>query len=92
MFLSLRLLNKVILSVKDLSTFQEINVSAFKRIGINFLIIACLSTIEFWDFGPVSKTGIKIDFHFFIIALLAFVVAEIFKEGNQLKQENELTI
>ena len=78
--------------VLNLETFKTTNVQAFHRIGIYCLIISGLSWITMWVFGNYHVSGFHIDFDFLIIALLAFIFAEIFKEGNQLMEENKLTV
>ncbi|WP_295177856.1 DUF2975 domain-containing protein [uncultured Christiangramia sp.] len=78
--------------VLNLETFKTTNVQAFHRIGIYCLIISGLSWITMWVFGDYHVSGFHIDFDFLIIALLAFIFAEIFKEGNQLMEENKLTV
>ncbi len=53
------------------------------------MILTSYSVIRF-ESGIQSK--LSIDFIPLIYALLAFIMAEIFKEGSVLKQENDLTI
>ena len=93
MFMALRLFGKVITSVKNRKTFEEINVYAFKRIGIYCFIIGIISSYDYYDFETQFKlTRISLNLTFYIIALIALVLSEIFKEGNQLKLESDLTI
>lgn len=92
-FMSLRLFEKVAASVRNLKTFEKVNTYAFKRIGVYCFIIGLISCFDYFDFETQFwLTRISINVHFFIFSLLAFVLAEIFKEGNLLKQENDLTV
>ena len=92
-FMSIRLFGKVIASVKNRKTFENINAFAFKRIGIYCFIIGIISSYDYYDFETQYKlTRISLNLTFYIIALIAFVLSEIFKEGNKLKLESDLTI
>ena len=92
-FMSIRLFGKVIASVKNRKTFENINAFAFKRIGIYCFIIGITSSYDYYDFETQYKlTRISLNLTFFIIALIALVLSEIFKEGNKLKLESDLTI
>ena len=92
-FISLRLFGKVIASVKNRKTFEKINAFAFKRIGIYCFIIGIISSYDYYDFETQFKlTRISLNLTFYIIALIALVLSEIFKEGNKLKLESDLTI
>ncbi|MDR5589149.1 DUF2975 domain-containing protein [Christiangramia sp. SM2212] len=92
MYLSIQQFQKVLESVENFETFKTTNVLAFRRIGIYCLIISGLSWITLWDFDNYHVRRFSIEFDFLIIALLCFIFAEIFKEGNQLMEENQLTI
>lgn len=91
-YLSISQFQKVLKSVKSFKTFKTTNVRAFRKIGIYCVIITGLSWVTDWDFDNYHVSRFSIDFDFLIIALLAFIFAEIFKEGNQLMEENQLTI
>ncbi|HKJ48540.1 MAG TPA: DUF2975 domain-containing protein, partial [Christiangramia sp.] len=82
----------VLTSVKNFKTFRTTNVRAFRKIGIYCLFLSVLSGIADWDFGNYHVSRISLDFDFLVISLLSFIFAEIFKEGNQLMRENQLTI
>ena len=92
MYLAIKQFQNVLKSVENLETFKTTNVQAFQKIGVYCLIISGLSWITMWDFGNYHVSGFHLDFDFLIIALLAFIFAEIFKEGNQLMEENKLTV
>tara|TARA_R100000655_G_C2909534_1_gene180321 strand:+ start:165 stop:620 length:456 start_codon:yes stop_codon:yes gene_type:complete len=79
-------------SVRTRKTFKKANVSSFRRIGIYCIALSILLGVSDWDFGNYHTSTLSIDFTVLIIALLAFIFAEIFKEGNQLMEENKLTV
>lgn len=91
-FLSLKEFQKIIESVKHLKTFQQDNVNSFRRIGKYAFIIFIVSSFTFMTYLDATSSGFQISFTPLILMLLAFIMAEIFKEGNNLKQENDLTI
>lgn len=83
---------KVIGSVKELKTFQETNVLSFRKIGkyvLIIFIITCYSALTFQN-GRIS--GFYFTPNLLVLSLLAYIMAEIFKEGNNLEEENKLTV
>jgi hypothetical protein len=91
-YLSINQFKKVLKSVSKLETFQRTNVRAFRKIGYYCLLIAGLSFFSYLEFNYYSKNSISIPLNILLIALLAFILAEIFKEGNNLMEENQLTV
>ena len=91
-FLAISQFKNILNSVRFRKTFKKANVIAFRRIGIYCIALSIISGVSDWDFGNYHVSGFHIDFDFLIIALLAFIFAEIFKEGNQLMEENKLTV
>ncbi len=95
---------KIIKSVKNIQTFQKRNVQSLKKIGKYFILIAIVSFFYFITYCQETqvaetyrtirgfRTGFNINFTTIFIAIIAFIFAEIFKEGNKLYQENQLTI
>lgn len=92
LYLSINQFRRVLKSVRKLETFHQTNVRAFKKIGSYCLIISGLSIFNYWEFNDYAKSSISISFNILFIALIAFILAEIFKEGNNLMEENQLTI
>lgn len=91
-FLCIKEFQNVIESVKEIKTFQKRNVSSFTRIGNYLLIIfilMCYSSITF-EQGGISS--LNISFTLLIPSLIAYIMAEIFKEGSKLSEENKLTV
>ena len=83
---------KIMLSVKSLKTFNSSNSRLFRKIGIYIIIVILLTSYSVLRFEDGIQTKMVIDFVPLTYALLAFILAQIFKEGSILKQENELTI
>lgn len=91
-FLSTKEFQKIMESVKNLKTFQNNNVTSFRKIGKYIFIIFILSSFNFIQFEQGGKSQIHLSLTPLLFMLTAFILAEIFKEGNSLKQENDLTI
>ena len=92
LFLSINQFITVLKSVRELETFHQTNVEAFKKIGKYFIIIGALSIFDYWEFNNYAVSSFSISLNIFFIALIAFILAEVFKEGNNLLEENQLTI
>ena len=92
MFLSITEFQKIMQSVKNLNTFQKNNVRSFRKIGKYLFIIFLLSSYFKLRFQQGVMTNFSLNFTPLIFMLIAFILAEIFKEGNLLQQENDLTI
>ncbi len=92
LFLSFHQFKKILKSVRKLKTFHQTNVTAFKKIGNYCLFVGALSVFSYWEFGDVAKVSFSIPFNILFIALISFILAEIFKEGNNLMEENKLTV
>ena len=92
MFLCVWEFQKVIKSVKDIKTFGKNNVQSFRRIGRLLIGYAILTSYTSFRFEDGGFKGVSIPFTVMFLILFAFIMAEIFKEGVMLKEENELTI
>lgn len=82
----------IIESIRSLKTFREENVRNFRTIGIYFLIWLIWSLPDLSISDGQTGFSLSISFNYAIWALVCFVLAEIFAEGNRLMQENQLTI
>ena len=86
----------VITSVKKMETFKKNNALAFKRIGIYLLIFFLITA--FWSIEySISDThhehrSTHLSFTPLLMMLFTFIMAEIFKEGHKISEENELTV
>ena len=91
-YLIIHQFGKVIKSVKELRTFHQTNIIAFKKIGKYCLFIFFLSIFNYWKIGDFSRASISIYFSPLFFAIFSFILSEIFTEGNNITQENQLTI
>ena len=92
LYLSINQFRTVLKSVRKLETFHQTNVTAFKKIGNYCLLIGGLSVFNYWKFSNHAISSFSIPFIILFVALISFILAEIFKEGNNLVEENQLTI
>jgi len=92
MFLILRAFETIMLSVKTLHTFSSRNAKLFRKIGIYIIVVTILISYTVLRFESGSQTIAHLSLTPVIYMLLAFVMAEIFKEGENLRAENDLTI
>ncbi|WP_035479288.1 DUF2975 domain-containing protein [Gelidibacter mesophilus] len=92
LFFSIREFQKIIKSVKNLATFQNMNFKSFRRIGQYVFIYFLLSSFYSYEFGFNSYIGFIPSLTPLTVTLVAFIMAEIFKEGNLLMEDKELTI
>lgn len=92
LFLIVSEFQKIIQSVKKLNTFQNENIKSFRKIGNYLIIYLFISSFHFFLFEKSAITGISISFSVLGFIIFSFIMAEIFREGMNLKNENHLTI
>lgn len=92
MFLIFRAFEAVMLSVKTLNTFSNGNVKRFRHIGVYIIFVTILTSYTVLRFENGDQSSSYVSFTPVICTLLAFIMAEIFKEGEHLRAENDLTI
>lgn len=83
-------LRRIFKSVVDNTPFIHRNVTSLKRIGLASVIIGIVFVTKAYFF-TTFLTAIVI-FVFFMASLFCFVLADVFEEAIQHKQENDLTI
>ncbi len=91
-YLCVKEFQKVVESVKEIKTFQKVNVSSFKKIGKYLLILSVLIGYSFFTFQEGGKSSFHIPFTPLVLSLVAYIMAAIFKEGNHLLEEYKLTV
>lgn len=91
-FMSIRAFEMIMLSVKTLKTFSSSNSKLFRKIGQYIIFITILTSYSVIRFESGVQTRLTVEFTPLIYALLSFIMAEIFKEGQSLREENDLTI
>lgn len=79
---------KVSRSIKNLRTFTVGNVKAFRNISLfTFLIFS----VQLITITP-EKFSFSLSLSPLVAAAFAYILAEVFKEGQQLLEDNELTV
>lgn len=87
-----RLIQSVLGSVKDLSTFQVENIRTFRMMGISFLIMFLLDLFSLTP-GPSDLTlTFSLSLTNLALAAAAFLLGEVFREGHELYEQNRLMI
>lgn len=83
---------KVLKSVEQLQAFQLRNVEAFRKIGKYTSFVFILSSVSLVVAQQSFKFGLAFQQTPLLVMLAAFILAEIFREGNRLHQEEQLTV
>lgn len=83
---------QVIHSIELQSTFSHENYFRIKRLAVYVLSLGLIDLFILNEILGKWKVSFSIDFYPFIGALLLFILAEVFNEGIQLKEENDLTV
>jgi len=88
----------VIESVKRVNTFRTENIRSFKKMSKYLLFIFLLLSFRYASFSAASSnyegtsSELQISFTCLALMLFALIMSEIFKEGNKLSMDNQLTI
>lgn len=90
-FMILQTALKVIRSISSLETFRVENIQSFRQMGKYFLLWF-LVAVPIIKQSYVFRIGVDLNLKYAVFALICFVLAEIFSEGNKLMEENKLTI
>ena len=82
----------IIESVRTVHSFRNRNVQSFRRIGKCIFIYFILTS--FWIvIVPQGRFyGFYLNFTPLVLMLIAYILGEVFKEGNNLFEENKLTV
>lgn len=91
LIIALELFIKIIKSIKSLKTFSENTSKYFKKIAVILFLCFILSLIDVVK----TETGFTIryafEFYYIMLGFFCIVLSEVFKEGNKLWEENQLT-
>lgn len=90
--LILHQISQLISSVKALETFRESNCTTFRKIGRYCFLLFIVSGFRWLETDTASFVGIYVNYMPLLCMLGAFILAEIFKEGNKLYEAEQLTI
>ncbi len=91
-FLCFKRFQNVIESLKSIESFKKSNVLYLKRLAFYLFLIFIVNLYVYIGFEEGSLTSISISVTPLLLALLSIILAEVFKEGNQLMEENKLTV
>ncbi len=91
-FLCLKEFQNILESVKRINTFQERNITSFRKIGKYLSVIFILSSFSILKFKNGDITSFSFSITLPCLIILSFIMAEIFKEGSQLSEEVNLTV
>lgn len=83
---------KVVGSIQSLETFGRRNIKSFQRIGQLFAILFLLSLLQLGNASGKLELTIQLKPGYLLGTLVGYLLAEIFREGNNLMEENKLTI
>lgn len=83
---------KVIKGMNDFNTFQNQNVKSFQRMAYGSLAVFFLKIPVYGITDGVLGMTLKMEFTPLMVALALFVLAEVFKEGNNLYEEQKFTV
>lgn len=92
MFLIVKEVRRILGSIESLETFRQDNVIAFQKIGRYALIIFFLASFNVWVVPGDSNINLNFALGPLLFAVFALVMAEVFKEGNRLMEDSNLTI
>lgn len=83
---------KVISSLKTLTTFRKENIKAFRKMGYIFLVLFVINMLSIIQNATGLEMRFSLPLNYLLAVIGCFVLSEIFKEGNKLMEENNLTI
>lgn len=88
----LKRLIQVIKSANKRDTFKILNIKNFQKIGYYFIALLLLDFIHLTFKTDDTIIKIAIESEYLLCAITSFILAEVFREGNKLAEENKLTI
>ncbi len=91
-WLIIREFKNVIRSVQQLQSFKSQNVESFRKMAIYFLGIFFLTSFSFYVMEDKGSFTFDLDLKFAMLAIASYILAEIFKEGNRLQEEQQFTV
>lgn len=91
-FFMFRSVRRILGSIKSLKTFCQDNIIAFQRIGKYALGIFVLTSFNLWIVPGDSDVNLNLALGPLLVGIFSLVMAEVFKEGNQLIEDRNLMI
>ena len=83
---------KIIRSIKSLETFKQNNINAFRKIAMIFLVIFGLNIFDVTQSSEQLQMTFQLSLEHLLAAAACYILSEVFKEGNKLMEDNQLTI
>jgi len=83
---------KVIQSIRSLDTFKEKNILAFRRMASIFIALFFIHVFSLTQTEEQFSFSLSLPLQYLLGVIACYILAEIFKEGNRLMEENQLTI
>jgi hypothetical protein len=83
---------QIIKSVKSQNTFREQNIRNFQQVGLYFLVIFFINIFNIEYANNAATISLAFTPEYLLYAITAYILAEVFKEGNKLSEDNKLTI
>ena len=83
---------EVVESIKSLATFRLDNIRSFRIIGNLFVFLFVLNILHLSYQQDSWELTLQFDPSYLLGTLVGYLLAEIFREGNKLMEENKLTI
>jgi hypothetical protein len=83
---------RILKSVQAFEPFNATNVKSFRRIGYFLVAMLVLNSFHFLSTNTTSSISFSINYTLLIFMLIAFILAEIFSEGEKLYEQEKLTI
>ena len=83
---------RILKLVQEFQPFNAANIKSFQRLGYLCLSILVLNSFHFLNTNKTSFISFGISYSLLIFMLVAFILAEIFREGQKLYEQEKLTI
>jgi hypothetical protein len=91
-YLMVQSMIRILKSTQALQPFHEANINAFRKLGYFCLALLVLNSFRFLATDQASSIRFHINFTLLVFMLASFILAEIFREGQKLYEQEKLTI
>lgn len=83
---------RIIRTVRNGRVFSADTPQRFRYIGYGFLLMTAIAAIDISLEAGATAVGLELKLGYLLASLFAFILAEIFREGNRLEEESKLTV
>ncbi|MEO9870048.1 DUF2975 domain-containing protein [Ekhidna sp.] len=91
-YLVLKIAIRIVRSISSIETFRIENVKSFRKMGKLFLLWFGIGLVSIKEIESSMRLITELNLQYAIWALICFILAEIFSEGNKLQEDHKLTI